>query len=104
MPRAPTRSADCSPSPGVSTKDTQVAALGYCLGGALAYQAAAHCGIDAAAGYYGVRIEDQLGLKDKITCPMVLHFGGADEHVPMEAVEKVYEVLRDRNLPRKAGC
>ena len=43
---------------------TRVAALGYCLGGALAYQAAAHCGVDAAASYYGVRIEDQLHLKD----------------------------------------
>jgi len=74
---------------------TQVAALGYCLGGALAYQAAAHCGVDAAAGYYGVRIEDQLALKDKITCPLVLHFGGADEHVPMDAVEKIQETFAD---------
>ncbi|MCY4239773.1 MAG: dienelactone hydrolase family protein [Rhodospirillaceae bacterium] len=74
---------------------TQVAALGYCLGGALAYQAAAHCGIDAAASYYGVRIEDHLDLKDKITCPMVLHFGGADEHVPMEAVETIREAFAD---------
>lgn len=68
---------------------TQVAAIGYCLGGALAYQAAAHCGIDAAAAYYGVAIDKQLDLADKITCPVVFHFGGADEHVPMAAVEAV---------------
>jgi len=74
---------------------TQVAALGYCLGGALAYQAAAHCGVDAAAGYYGVKIEDQLGVKDKITCPLVLHFGGADEHVPMEAVDQIKAAFDD---------
>ncbi len=76
---------------------TQVAALGYCLGGALAYQAAAHCGVDAAASYYGVAIEKQLDVKDKIKCPMVLHFGGADEHVPMEAVEQVKKAFEDRD-------
>ena len=50
--------------PGARAAPPQVATLGYCLGGALAaYQAAAHCGVDAAASYYGVRIEDQLHLK-----------------------------------------
>lgn len=76
---------------------TQVAALGYCLGGALAYQAAAHCGVDAAASYYGVGIEKQLGLKDKIACPMVFHFGGSDDHVPMEAVDAVRDAFADRD-------
>ena len=76
---------------------TQVAALGYCLGGALAYQAAAHCGVDAAVSYYGVAIETQLDLKDKITCPMVFHCGGADEHVPMEAVEQIKAAFADRD-------
>jgi len=68
---------------------TQVGALGYCLGGALAYQAAAHAGVDCAAAYYGVAIEKQLDVADKITCPVMFHFGGADDHVPMEAVEQV---------------
>jgi carboxymethylenebutenolidase len=76
---------------------TQVAALGYCLGGALAYQAAAHCGVDAAACYYGVGIDQQLDVKDKITCPMVMHFGGADEHVPIEGVEKIKAAFADRD-------
>ncbi len=76
---------------------TQVAALGYCLGGALAYQAAAHCGVDAAACYYGVAIEKQLAVKDKIKCPVVMHFGGADEHVPMEAVEQIKAAFADRD-------
>ena len=74
---------------------TQAGTLGYCLGGALAYQAAAHCSVDAAASYYGVRIEQQLHLKEKISCPTMLHFGGADEHVPMEAVEQIREAFAD---------
>jgi carboxymethylenebutenolidase len=76
---------------------TQVGCLGYCLGGALAYQAAAHCGVDCAATYYGVGIEKQLDAADKITCPVVLHFGGADEHVTMDAVEAIRAKLDDRD-------
>ena len=76
---------------------TQVAALGYCLGGALAWQAAARCGVDAAACYYGVRIEDQLDVVDRIACPMVMHFGSADEHVPMAAIERIREALAGKD-------
>jgi carboxymethylenebutenolidase len=76
---------------------TQVAAIGYCLGGALAYQSAAHCDLDAAVSYYGVSIEKQLDLKDKITCPLVLHCGGEDEHVPMAAVEEIRAVFESRD-------
>ena len=68
---------------------TQVAALGYCLGGALAYEAAAHCGVDAAASYYGVGIETQLDLADKIACPVVLHFGSEDTHVTPDKLDQI---------------
>jgi carboxymethylenebutenolidase len=76
---------------------TQVAALGYCLGGALAYQAAAHCDVDAAACYYGVAIEKQLDVADKIKCPVMLHFGAKDEHVPMGAVEEIKQKFAGRD-------
>lgn len=75
----------------------QVAALGYCLGGKLAYLAAAHAGVDAAIGYYGVAIHNDLDLKDKIECPLLLHFGGADEHVPMDTVEQIQAAFEDRD-------
>ena len=77
--------------------ETQVAALGYCLGGALAYQAAAHCGVAAAAAYYGVAIETQLDVADKIKCPVAFHFGGADEHVPTQAVEQIQKKFEGRD-------
>jgi carboxymethylenebutenolidase len=35
----------------------KVGALGFCLGGLLAYLAAARAGVDVAVGYYGVGIE-----------------------------------------------
>ena len=67
----------------------KIGALGFCLGGALAYLAAAHCGVDSAVGYYGVGIEKMLDLAWRIKCPLVLHFAAEDKFVPEMAREKV---------------
>ncbi len=72
-------------------------ALGFCLGGKLAYLAAARTGIDCAVSYYGVGIEQALDEAVKITCPMALHFAGEDKHVPMDAVAQVQAVLGQRD-------
>jgi carboxymethylenebutenolidase len=67
----------------------KVGALGFCLGGALAYLAAAHAGVDCAVGYYGVGIEKMLDLAPKIAGPLVLHFAAEDKFVPEAAREQV---------------
>ncbi len=67
----------------------QVCALGHCLGGKLAYLAATRCGVNAAVGYYGVGIEKLLGESHRATCPILLHFGGADRYVPIAAVDQI---------------
>ena len=67
----------------------KIGALGFCLGGALAYLAAAHVGVDCAVGYYGVGIEKSLDLVPKIKCPLVLHFAAADKFVPEAAREQI---------------
>src|SRR5580658_5981297 len=60
----------------------KIGALGFCLGGALAYLSAAHAGVDCAVGYYGVGIEKSLDLVSKIKCPLVLHFASDDKYAP----------------------
>src|SRR6201997_2650782 len=67
----------------------KIGALGFCLGGALAYLAAAHAGVDCAVGYYGVGIEKSLDLVPRIKCPLVLHFAADDKFVPEAAREQV---------------
>jgi carboxymethylenebutenolidase len=67
----------------------KIGALGFCLGGALAYLAAADVGVDCAVGYYGVGIEKSLDLVPKIKCPLVLHFAADDKFVPEAAREQV---------------
>ena len=72
-------------------------AIGYCMGGRLAYTAAALCGVDAAVAYYGGRIQDQRHLAGQIGCPNQFHYGGNDDHSPPEAVEAVRQAVVDKD-------
>ncbi len=66
-----------------------VAAMGFCLGGKLAYLTAARHDVDAAVSFYGVGIEESLAESGAIACPLLMHFAGADSYVPQEALEAV---------------
>lgn len=67
----------------------KVAVLGYCLGGRLAYEVAASGAPDACVSYYGSGIAAELDLAERITCPVLFHFGGSDPYIPREEIERV---------------
>lgn len=67
----------------------KVGALGYCMGGRLAYLAAATAGVDAAVAYYGGGIHTQLDRAPSIRVPLQFHYAGHDDHIPPEAVQQV---------------
>lgn len=67
----------------------RVGALGYCMGGRLAYTAAALGGVDAAVAYYGGGIAGQAALASQIHCPVQFHHAGHDAAIPPEAVATV---------------
>lgn len=67
----------------------RIGAMGYCMGGRLAYVVAAIADVDAACAYYGGGIQDQLELADQIRVPMLFHYAGADAYIPPEAVADV---------------
>jgi carboxymethylenebutenolidase len=75
----------------------KVGALGFCLGGRLAYLAAARSGVDCAVSYYGVTIDQYLGDAAKVKVPMVLHFAEQDKYAPMEKVNQIREALKGKN-------
>ena len=77
--------------PGVTGK---VGAVGYCLGGRLAYLTAARTDADASVGYYGVYIQEHLGEAGAIKKPLMLHIAAADEYVPPPAQEKIITALK----------
>jgi carboxymethylenebutenolidase len=71
----------------------KVGAVGYCLGGKLAYLMATRSDIDAAVGYYGVGIEGSIGEAGAITHPLMLHAAEKDGFSSPEALEKIREGL-----------
>jgi carboxymethylenebutenolidase len=74
----------------------KVASIGYCFGGLLSYLAAARAGVDAAVAYYGGGIQNQLDKADAITGPLLMHFGGRDDHISPTDVKHIAERFMDR--------
>jgi carboxymethylenebutenolidase len=71
-----------------STSGKKAGVIGYCLGGTLAWLTAARLHPDAAVGYYGGRIGNYAS--ETPSCPVMLHFGKKDAHIPAEEVEQVH--------------
>ncbi len=71
----------------------KVGLVGYCLGGRMAYMAAARTDIDASVGYYGVMIDQMLGESHAIANPLMLHIPTADHFVGPEAQAAIHAGL-----------
>ncbi|MEI9996097.1 MAG: dienelactone hydrolase family protein [Rhizomicrobium sp.] len=76
----------------------KVGAVGYCLGGLLAYLTAARTDADASVGYYGVNIQDKLGEAARIKKPLMLHIAAKDEYVPPPAQKAIVDGLKGNAL------
>jgi len=73
----------------------KVGAVGYCLGGRLAFMTAARTDIDASVGYYGVGIDGLLGEKHAIAHPVLLHVPEEDHFVDKDAQAAMHAGLDD---------
>ena len=71
----------------------KVGSLGYCMGGRLAYLAAATTDVDAAVAFYGGGIQTQLERAPAVRCPMQFHYAAHDDHIPLDAVARVQAAL-----------
>jgi len=76
----------------------KVGAVGYCLGGLLAYLTAARTDSDASVGYYGVNIPAFLGEAANIKTPLMLHIAGKDGFVPPDAQAQMKQGLSGNAL------
>ena len=72
----------------------RVGAVGYCLGGRLAFMMAARSDADATVSYYGVMIDSLLGEARGIKHPLLMHIAEKDQYVPPEVQTKIKEGLR----------
>ncbi|MBV8061896.1 MAG: dienelactone hydrolase family protein [Alphaproteobacteria bacterium] len=71
----------------------KVGAIGYCLGGKLAYLVASRLDIDATASYYGVGLESMTGEIHDIRTPLILHIAALDEYTPEAARTKILKAV-----------
>lgn len=66
----------------------KVGMVGYCFGGLLTWLSACELsGVTCASAYYGGGIAGELERSAR--CPVILHFGELDAHIPMSDVEKI---------------
>ena len=66
----------------------KVGVVGYCFGGMLAWLSASDLtGVDAAVSYYGGGVASQVDKRPR--CPVLMHFGAKDAHIPLTDVDKV---------------
>lgn len=71
----------------------KVGLVGFCLGGRMAYMAAARTDIDASVGYYGVMIDQMLSESHAIANPLMLHIPTADHFVGPDAQAAIHAGL-----------
>ncbi|MCP5179607.1 MAG: dienelactone hydrolase family protein [Pseudomonadales bacterium] len=70
----------------------KVGVVGYCFGGLLTWLSACTLkGISAASSYYGGGVVNETGRK--ASCPVIMHFGERDAHIPMSDVEQIKAAL-----------
>jgi carboxymethylenebutenolidase len=68
-------------------------AVGYCLGGKLAYLLAARGAVEGAVSYYGVGIQGVLEEATHLKGLLLLHVAADDHLCPPEAQRKITEAL-----------
>ncbi len=66
----------------------KVGVVGYCFGGLMAWLSACELnGLSGAVSYYGGGVAGQLDRKPR--CPVMMHFGDKDAHIPLSDVDNV---------------
>jgi len=76
----------------------RVGAVGFCLGGNLAWLLAVRFKPDCAVGYYGVGIEKTLHEASGLSSPLMLHVAGKDQYCPAEAQQQIHATLDANSL------
>lgn len=79
----------------------KVGAMGFCLGGGLAFAAAIMSrvdgrGLDAAVCYYGSAINGMLPHVGRLECPVLFHYGERDAYIPLESIAEVEAAVSGR--------
>jgi carboxymethylenebutenolidase len=72
----------------------KVGAVGYCLGGKLAFLMATRSDVDATVSYYGVDLDKYLDEVHDIRMPLILHIAALDQHVQGPVRDKILNAVK----------
>lgn len=75
----------------------KVGAIGFCMGGRLAVLAATRAKVDTAISLYALGLTHHLGEIADVNCPVQLHYGLEDKHIPNTEIETVQAALAGRS-------
>jgi carboxymethylenebutenolidase len=81
--------------------------LGFCMGGRLAYELAAAANPDVVVSYYGAGIGNELDAAERISAPIIFHFGDNDQYLSLDEANQVrehFEKRRDAEVHMHAGA
>jgi carboxymethylenebutenolidase len=70
-----------------------IGAIGFCLGGSIAYALAGQTELDAVISFYGSTVPGNLAALELITSPLQFHFGGSDLYIPRDQVASVEQAV-----------
>lgn len=85
--------------PGASGK---VGVMGFCIGGLMTLLMAARKHVDAAVAYHGGETEKYLAEVSTIAPPLLMHFGGRNEYISVDAQAAIKAALAD--MPNVTIC
>ena len=74
------------------------AAMGFCLGGTLAFAVAVNAEPSCCVSYYGSGVPSMLDQIDRVKCPTLFHFGNDDPYIPNEGIDQVAAAMAGRPL------
>jgi carboxymethylenebutenolidase len=77
---------------------SKAGALGYCMGGYIAFLAACRTDTDASVCYHGGGIHTALGEAGRIKKPVMLHNPMKDSFITREALDTIRETLKSNPL------
>jgi len=76
----------------------KVGAMGYCMGGYIAFLGACRTDVDASVAYHGGGIHTALGEAHNIKKPVLLHNPMKDSFIPVDALTAIRETLKSNPL------
>jgi len=79
---------------------TKTASVGYCMGGRASFYANSFLPLKAAASYYGGGIaQGYLSYVKDFKAPILMCWGGKDQHIPAEQRNAIEQALIDAKKP-----